>query len=166
MSQKNKRPRLTWEDAKQIVEFKTFYFVILLSLLGIVLILLDSLIFSANVASPWKGVLAALGVTLLTSSTVSMIYEISLRLDVTDLMVEKVLKALPSEIGGTSGLIRFGNDRTSLDFHEVWQDSSGFLKIIGFSANDILSPANTPLLINKLKENPSFNIQILIFFNS
>ncbi len=154
--------KLSWNDVKSIVSFKTFYLVIILALIGTVFILLEIILNPYLADTSWKGVLAAFGITFLTSSTVSLLFEIYLRLDIVDFISERVIKSLPIEQNSNSGFIRFDRDRTALNFTSIWKESSDFLRIIGFSANDILSPSNTPLLLRKLTDNPSFFLKVLI----
>jgi hypothetical protein len=164
MSNKKTKQRLpSLDDLKQVITFKTFYIAVVTGLIGLVLILLEAVILPQPSNSVWKGVFLALGLTLLTSSTVAVFSEMFLRFDIVDFVTEKIVEILPHEITlRDSGLQAFGANRTSLDFPSIWKQVSGFMKVIGFSANDVLSPQNTPLLIERLKTERTFHLQILI----
>lgn len=162
----------TWKDLLQVVSFKTFYLILLVALIGIALILLDRIIYPSTVdapnqtPSPWRGVLLALGATFLTSSTVSLFFELFLRLDVVDFISSRILSSLPSTAVDTvfyqSGLSSFESNRASLSFDSLAKSASGYLKIIGFSANDIFSPHTTHIIVERLKAEREFYVQILI----
>ncbi len=161
----------SWKDLLQIVSFKTFYLILIVALLGIALILLDRVIFPpsldpANQTSPWRGILLALGATFLTSSTVSIFFELFLRLDIVDFISSKILNSLPSTSVDTvfyqSGLSSFENSRASLSFDSLAKGASGYLKIIGFSANDIFSAHTTHIISERLKTEREFYVKVLI----
>lgn len=154
--------KLNWDDVKRIVEFKTFYLMIVLTLAGVLFLFLEAWFFPATSQSAFKNIFSALGITFITSSTISFLIEIFMRLDIIDFMVARMLLILPKEIKRNVGVEEYYLDRKAVDFDNVWNESEGYLKIIGLSANDILAPARMPLLINKVKENPGFQIQILL----
>ena len=157
-----KRRKLDWDDIKKIVEFKTFYLMIVLTLSGVLFIFLEAWIFSGYSQSHFKGIFSAIGITLITSSTISFIIEIFLRLDIVDFMVSRMLLVLPNELKNNAGVTEFYEDRKVINFDNLWNESSGFLKIIGLSCNDILAPSRMPLLMNKVKNNPKLSIHILL----
>ncbi|OLE55405.1 MAG: hypothetical protein AUG51_02810 [Acidobacteria bacterium 13_1_20CM_3_53_8] len=165
-----KRRLPSLEDLKKVVTFKTFYLIIVVALIGIVLILIDALIFPytpTSPPSPFKGIFLALGATLLTTSTVSLLFELFMRLDVVDFMTTKVTSVLPPNLTvessfSAAGLVEFQVNRTSLDFSSIAQNAPGYLKIIGFNANDILSPPNIYFVTERLKTEREFSVKILI----
>lgn len=155
-----KKGNLGWKEVKQIIEFKTFYIVILLILVGVILLFVDYLLIDEKIM--FQGVLSALGITFITSSTVSIVMEVFLKFDIVDFMSEKLLSIVPEEIIGNAGVSEFYLDRKRINFKSVWDNSKGFLKIIGVSSNDILASANFPLIRKKLEEDKNFSIQILL----
>lgn len=157
-----KKRKLTWDDIKKIVEFKTLIIVIALSVLGVVFFFIEYYVFSKFPNSVLRGTFSSLGITFITSSTVSLIMEIFLRLDIVDFMSERMLAVMPEEIKGNTGVCEFHSDRKRIDFKEHIINADGFLKIIGVSANDILASANLPIIKEKLKQNPQFRIEILL----
>ena len=159
---KQKKRTLNWDDVKRIVEFKTFYLMIILTLIGTVFLFLEPWFFPAQSTSPFKGIFSSLGITFVTSSTISFIIEIFMRIDIVDFMVSRMLKILPTELKKAAGVTEFNGNRANINFDEIWSKSEGFIKIIGLSANDILSPSRMPLLVKKIKSNPVFPIQILL----
>lgn len=60
------------------------------------------------------------------------------------------------------GIHDFGHDRSRVDFTSMWNTAEGFVKVIGLSANDILSPHTTHLIINRIQADPDFRVQVLI----
>lgn len=157
-----KKRRLEWNDIKSVVQFKTFYIVVTLVLIGIVLILVDRYYYMDRTDALFKGILTSLGITFITSSTVSIIMEVFLRLDIVDFMSERMIRVLPSSIKGNTGVREFHRDRKNIDFKMFWSESKDFIKIIGVSSNDILASANFPIIKQKLKENDSFTVQVLL----
>lgn len=157
-----KRRKLNWDDLKRIIELKTFYLVIVLTILGILFLCLDYFVCQKYPDSIFAGTLSALGITFITSSTVSLLMEIFLRLDLVDFMTERMLLLMPEEIKGNTGVIEFNKDRKSIDFKEYLINVQDYIKIMGVSSNDILASANMPIIKKKLIENPNFNIQILL----
>lgn len=156
---KNRR-KLTWKQIKQVIELKTFYVIVLLVLLGTIFLLLEWLELGKGFI--FEGVFSALGITFITSSTVSLIMEIFLRFDLVDFMAEKLLSAMPEDISGNTGVNEFYLDRKQIDFKSKWENSKDFMKIIGVSANDILASANFPLIKQRLEDDKDFFVQILL----
>ena len=157
-----KKRKLTCDDIKSIVEFKTFLIVTILALIGIVCIFLEMFIFSKHPDSIARGIFSSLGITFITSSTISLIMEIFLRLDIVDFMSERMLAVMPEKIKGNTGVNEFYADRKRIDFKEYIDNAEDFIKIIGISSNDILASANMPIIKRKLCSNSNFNIQILL----
>lgn len=157
-----KKRKLEWLDLKQIVEFKTFFVVVSLIVLGIACLIIDYIIAKKSPDAMIVGSFSDLGISFITSATVSLVMEIFLRIDIVDFMTEKMLAVLPGDIKGNTGVSEFQRDRKSIDFKENIEKSRDFLRIIGVSANDILASANMPLIKKKLIENPKFEIQILL----
>ena len=157
-----KKRKITWNDIKRIVEFKTFFIVVFLALLGIVCLCAEYFVFSAHPDSVLRGTFSSLGITFITSSTVSLIMEIFLRLDIVDFMSERMLAVMPEKIKGNTGVAEFYADRKRIDFKEYIKSATGFLKIIGISANDILASANMPIIKEKLRNDKDFRIEILL----
>ncbi len=157
-----KKRKLSWNDIRKIVEFKTVYIVIVLLLLGILCLFLEYIFFSNNMESVYRGTFTSLGITFITSSTVSIIMEIFMRLDIVDFMSERMLEVMPEEIKGNTGVNAFYFDRKRIDFKEVIKSSDKIIKIIGVSSNDILAAANLPIIKRQLMEHPSLQIQILL----
>lgn len=153
---------MNWSDLKRIVEFKTFFVVVSLVILGIACLIIDYIIVENYPDATIAGTFSDLGLTFITSSTVSLVMEIFLRIDIVDFMTEKMLNVLPGDIKGNTGVSEFHRDRKSVDFKEHIAKSKDFLRIIGISANDILASANMPLIKKKLLDNPKFEIQILL----
>lgn len=152
--------KFTWRELKQIIELKTFYIALMLILFGTVFLLLDRFIIVDT--SLFDGVFSALGITFITSSSVSFIMEIFLRFDIADFLSEKILSAMPEAISGNTGVNEFYLDRKRLDFKMIWENSNGFMKIIGISSNDILASANFPLIKKKLLHEKDFHIKVLL----
>ena len=157
-----KKRKMNWEDIKRIVEFKTFFVVVFLAITGVFFLLLDYFIFKNKEDSLFRGTFSDLGITFITSSTVSLIMEIFLRIDIVDFMTERMLRVMPENIKGNTGVSEFYKDRKRIDFKEYINNSKGFLKIIGVSSNDILASANMPIIKKKIIDNPEFKIQILL----
>lgn len=155
-----KKKKWTWKQIKQIIELKTFYIIVLLVLLGTVFLMLDWIGLGKGLI--YDGVFSALGITFITSSTVSLIMEIFLRFDIVDFMGEKLLSVMPESISGNTGVTEFYMDRKRIDFKKKWESSKDFMKIIGVSANDILASANFPLIKEKLESDKEFYVQILL----
>lgn len=155
-----KRRKLTWKQIKQIIELKTFYIIVLLVLLGTIFLLLERLELGKDFI--FEGVFSALGITFITSSTVSLIMELFLRFDLVDFMGEKLLSAMPENISGNTGVNEFYLDRKRIDFKSRWENSKDFMKIIGVSANDILASANFPLIKQRLESDKDFFVQVLL----
>lgn len=160
----------SWKDLIRILSFKTFYLIVVVALIGISLILLDRVVFppstESTYVSPWRGVLLALGATFLTSSTVSLLFELFLRLDLVDFISAKILSSMPSTsvdaVFYQSGLSSFENSRAALSFDTLAKSAIGYIKIIGFSANDIFSPHTTHIIQERLATEREFFIQVLI----
>lgn len=157
-----KKRKLNWTDIKRIVEFKTFYVIIILLLIGLLCLFLEYNIFKKNADSVFAGTFSSLGITFITSSTVSIIMEIFMRLDIVDFMSERMLNMMPENIKGNTGVGGFYLDRKRIDFKKTWIDANDFMKIIGVSANDILAAANLPIIKSKLESNKDFHIEILL----
>lgn len=156
-----KKRKLKWEDIKQIVEFKTFYLTVILIFVGIIFLLLGYV--GPSFGSQIVGeIFKALGITFLTSSTVSMISEIFMKMDVIDFMSQKMLSVMPEEIKSDVGIKEFHADRKNIDFKDFWKRADGQIKIIGVSSNDVLSSANFPLIKQKLLENKNVSVQVLL----
>lgn len=160
---------LSLEDLRGVLTFKSFYIILVIALLGVILILIDTLIFSSSSGastSPWKGILLALGVTLLTSSTVSLLFEVFMRLDIVDFVMSKLDDILSAYLRNPSlqysDLLSFQTNRTSIDFDDLCKGASGYLKILGLSANDIISPHTAHLLIHRVVSEHEFYIRILL----
>lgn len=158
---KEKR-KITYKDLKKIVQFKTFYIIVLLLLIGVIFLLINFSLGKYDGQSTLKGILCSLGITFITSSIVSLLMEVYLRLDIVDFMSEKMLSVMPDSIRGNSGIIEFNSDRKLIDFKEKWKKTDTFMKIIGVSANDILASANFSLIKKRLEEDKDFFIQILL----
>jgi hypothetical protein len=132
---------------------------------GIILLLLTTRISSE---SPFYQIPLALGVTLITSATVSLLYEIFLRLDVEAFSSIKVMEQLKATGQITSkfektGLIDAGLNRSELDVKEIVVSASGFLKIFACSnAMDFTSPQCLSLIKEKMTKDSSFYVQILL----
>lgn len=154
--------KLSWDDLKRIVELKTIYIVIILFLIGAICLFLEYNIFSDSKDFIFKGVLSSMGITFITSSTVSFIMEIFLRLDIVDFMTQRMMAAMPDTIKGNTGVKEFYSDRKRIDFKEYWKKAESFIKIIGVSSNDILASANLPLIKERLAKDRDFYIQILL----
>jgi hypothetical protein len=147
-----------WKDVKRILEFKTFYLIIVVALLGLILILADRQMFAPDSKSSFRGVLLALGATLLTSSTVSIIYELFLKLDVVEFLSERVSAAQNT----FPELVSLGPSRSSLDFAEICRSASHHLKIVGLNCNDVLSTPCVHIIAERLRAEPEFCVKVLI----
>lgn len=156
-----KKRKLKWEDIKQIVEFKTFYLTLLLIFIGCIFLLIGY-IASDYVDKTTSEIFSALGITFLTSSTVSMISEIFMKMDIIDFMSQKMLSVMPEEIKSNVGVKEFHEDRKNIDFKEFWKKANGQVKIIGVSSNDVLSSANFPLIKKRLLEKKDLSVQVLL----
>lgn len=156
-----KKRRLEWEDIKQIVEFKTFYLTLIFIFVGCIFLLLGYIAPDrfGQVASE---IFTALGITFLTSSTVSIISEVFMKIDIVDFMSQKMLSVMPEEIKSDVGIKKFYADRKNIDFKDFWKKATGNIKIIGVSSNDVLSSANFPLIKQRLIENKGISIQVLL----
>lgn len=157
-----KKRKLNWNDIKRIVEFKTFYLIVILLLIGTLCLFLEYNVFSQNKESVFNGIFSSLGITFITSSTVSIIMEIFMRLDIVDFMSERMLNIMPEDIKGNTGVSGFYLDRKRIDFKKTWIEANDFMKIIGVSSNDILAAANLPIIKSKLESNKDFRIEILL----
>ena len=157
-----KKRRLNWSDLKTVLEFKTFLLVIALAVLGVLCIIVEYFVFKNKPDSVMHGVFSEIGIAFITSSTVSLLMEIFLRIDIVDFMTERMMNALPETIKGNTGVSEFYGDRKKIDFKEYINDSDGFMKIIGVSSNDILASANMPIIKKKIQDNPNYKIQILL----
>lgn len=156
------RRKLKWNDIKRIIELKTFYIVLTLFLVGVICLILEYVFLAKNANFSSKGIFSSLGITFITSSTVSLIMEIFLRFDIVDFMSKRILSVMPEDISGNTGVQEFYLDRKRVDFREKWDRSVSFMKIIGISANDVLASANLPLIKKKLEGDKDFFIQILL----
>lgn len=154
--------KLVWNDIKRIVEFKTFYLIVALLLIGIIFLLLEYIIFDKSDDAFFKGVFSSLGITFITSSTVSAIMEIFMRIDIVDFLSVRMLDVMPESIKGNTGVSGFYFDRKKIDFKTSWEEAKNFMKIIGVSSNDILASANLPIIKSKLESDKDFYIEILL----
>lgn len=156
-----KKRKLGWEDIKQIVEFKTFYFALIFAFIGIILLLLGYIavdIFGQTASEVFND----LGITFLTSATISIISEVFMKMDLIDFTTQKILSVMPEEIKNDVGIKEFRLDRKNIDFKDFWKNASGTVKIIGVSSNDVLASANFPLIKQRLLENNDLIIQVLL----
>lgn len=156
-----KKKKFEWKDIKQILEFKTFYFALIFVLVGIIFLLL-SYIGSEIFGQALKEIFLSLGITFLTSATISIISEVFMKMDLIDFMSQKMKSAIPEEFKNNIGVKEFQLDRKNIDFKEFWKTISGNVKIIGVSSNDILASANFPLIRQRLHEDKELTIQILL----
>jgi len=156
----------SWQQIKSVVEFKTFYIALLTALLGVMAMLIEPQL-SLPPASPFKGVLTAIGITLLTSSTVSIFTEMAIRFDVVDLVSNRIsasLAALPlrgSEVDHPD-LLGYKQARDEIDFVSLVRDAQGFLGIHGLSANDVLAAQPLHALRKRLRQESNFQVRILL----
>lgn len=142
---------------------KTTLFLIIVALVGTIIMLADAVYFPASSTSPGRGVLLALGATLVTSSTISIVSEMFLRSEIIRIVADKVVSILPIERHfRLAGLDQFGENREELDFSKIWRSASGYLYVIGLSANDILSPQYMPQAIKRLTSEREFSVRVLL----
>ena len=83
-----KKKKFAWKDIKQILEFKTFYFPSIFVLVRIIFLLL-SYIGSEIFGQALKEIFLSLGITFLTSATISIISEVFMKMDLIDFMSQK-----------------------------------------------------------------------------
>lgn len=156
-----------WQDIKRVVEFKTFYLALLLAVVGIALILGESYILSKYPPFAMKGALQGLGLTLVTSSAVSVLTESALRLDLVDLVVGRV-KDVNSELLSSSTrnihpeVERFLSSRHDFDFGRLIREASGEIEICGVTANDILAVQQLHVLARRFAEVPTLRVRVVI----
>lgn len=156
-----KKRKLEWDDIKIIVEFKTFYLTLIFIFIGCIFLLLGYIVPDSS-GQIGKQIFTALGITFLTSSTVSIISEIFMKMDIVDFMSQKILNVMPEEIKSDVGISEFYADRKNIDFKDFWKKATGNIKIIGISSNDVLASANFPLIKQKLIEDKELSIQVLL----
>jgi len=159
---KKKANWFNWRDLKQVIQFKTFYLIVVLMLVGIVCLFVEAFAFSYDSTSSFRGIFSSLGITFITSSTISLLVEIFIRLDIVDFMLEKIQTQLSSRNSADTGVVEFSLDRTGIDFDTIWHESKSFLKVMGISANDILSSNHMHLLKRRIRNEPNFSIKILL----
>lgn len=135
---------------------------LVVGLVGVVLVL-ATVALPGDLSSPLNSTLLALGVTLVTSSTISLLAETYLRTQVVDLVINRVTEILPAQTRVREmGLEAFGVDRVDVDFGQVWRSAEGALRIVGFSANDILSPHLIPIALDRLGRESGFSVMVLL----
>lgn len=152
----NKR-KIKWEDIKEIIEFKAFYFALVFAFTGVIFLLLGYIM--NGVAND---IFTALGITFLTSSTISIISEVFMKMDLIDFMSQKMISVMPLELKNDVGIKEFHSDRKNIDFKDFWKKANGMVKIIGVSSNDVLASANFPLIKQRLMEEPELSVQVLL----
>ena len=156
-----KKRRLEWDDLKKIVEFKTFYLTLILIFIGLIFLFLGYMTPSLFGQAATE-IFTALGITFLTSSTVSIISEVFMKMDIVDFMSQRMLSVMPEEIKSDVGITEFYADRKNIDFKDFWKKATGTIKIIGISSNDVLASANFPLIKQRLLENKDLSVQVLL----
>lgn len=153
-----KKRKLSWSDVKKVVEFKTFLLVVFFSIIGMLCIALSFTPMPKTV----QNIFSAVGITFLTSATVSIVMEIFMRTDIVDFMSERMLSVMPAEIKGNTGVSCFKRDRSKVNFQDFLLAAVDYAKIIGVSANDILAPTNIIKLKEVLNSCPTFYVQVLL----
>lgn len=153
-----KKRKLSWSDVKKVVEFKTFLLVVFFSIIGMLCIALAFTPMPKTV----QDIFSAIGITFLTSATVSVVMEIFMRTDIVDFMSERMLSVMPAEIKGNTGVSIFKRDRSKVNFQDFLLAAVDYAKIIGVSANDILAPTNIIKLKEVLNSRPMFYVQVLL----
>lgn len=123
-----KKRKLEGKDIKLIVEFKTFY--VALVFIGIILLL--GYIFKKTTGGIFNG----LGITFLTSSEISIISEVFMKMELIDFMTQKILNVMPEEIKNDVGIKKFRLDRKNIDFKDFWENANGIIKVIGVTKGE------------------------------
>jgi len=124
-----------WTDLRAVVALKTFY-------VALVLVLLSLALFGIWVGFDDKSAalaqaVLALAIALATSSTISLLSEMALRLDIVRLVTSELATSLATRDRAT--VVEFHESRRGLDCPQVAREASGTLRVIGISANDILA---------------------------
>lgn len=154
--------RLSWNDLTSAVQAKTAYLAMLAAFAGIA---------ATGVGVAVDGtaqlLLLALGSTLLTSSVFSCVSESMLRLDTVDAVGDRLdeleVRILETVSGGTGHeVVELVSNRREVDFAEFARTAAGDLKIVGFSANDILSAPNSDRLGTSLKAGRIRSIAVVL----
>jgi hypothetical protein len=99
-------------------------------------------------------VMNSLGMTLVASATVSLVYEVFMRMDIEHVLSERLA---PGFAFGLSS-----KKRSEIDFLFLVKNAEDFLQIIGLSANDILSPVPLNAIRGRLLNEKLFSVHILL----
>jgi len=155
----------SWQDVRKVVEFKTFYLALVLVLLGTVLLLAEVRV------SAWlpalKGVSQGLGLTLVTSATVSVLTESFLRLDIIELVAGRLRDInqqllLDNGQGNHPELERFLHCRNDLDFNGIVKEAHNEVLICGVSANDVLSVQLLHTIEDLMRQRAALRFRIVL----
>lgn len=154
--------RLAWSDFTAVVQAKTFYLSLIIVVVGVALL-------AASV--PTKGLvatlLAALGITLVTSSVFSLIGETMVRTDVVE-FVHGEIEALRREIRysaparGSDSTLQLHVSRRNVDWTEFLRVATGTLRVSGISSNDILAATNMDRLFDSLVDRRLERVEVLL----
>jgi hypothetical protein len=150
-----------WSDFTRSVTTKTFYLATVILAIGIALIGI-----ALSVHGLAQVLLLALGSTLATSSVYSVISEAMLRLDTLELIKGefdnlRVQVGLLATQGGNDGSRQIKN-RREIDFAEFVSAAKKWLKVIAFSANDLLSAPNCDRIYEALNTGRLDSVQVLL----
>ena len=147
-----------WEEIKEALSFKTFIIITVLILLSVLFFVLDILLDDKD----QYGVLSSMSSTLGVSAITSFICELFLRLDIIRYTLTQIKSEFPNLDSTDTGVLSFFSRRDTLNFTDIWDKSYKYICIMGISSNDILSAAITPQILEKIKNEPYFKIQILL----
>jgi hypothetical protein len=114
-----------------------------------------------------RSLLVALGGTLLTSSIFSIISESMVRIDIIE-FIDSQFVAFKGDIGKMASLghqasgVEVLDSRREFDFKGFLMQARGVVRIVGFSANDILSVANIDRIEEAVRSGRVTSIEILL----
>jgi hypothetical protein len=151
---------LKWTSIKPAFTLKSFYIALIVALVGSLLIAIGQL----GLTGTWQTIIVGLGLTLLTSSTVSFLSEVFVRLDVLDLIdasLRRQTTANPRALLA-SGLTDYGSSRRYFSFGGLVSSARSELLILGISANDVLSPATLDRIAERVLRQQQLCVRILL----
>lgn len=139
----------SWEQIKRALGVKTIYLSLLLLVVGLACLIVGaSPYFSSTpptTAPAWATIVTGIGATLVTSAIFSFISETMVRLDTLEFF-ESQIQDLGARINAVGVIapsdVTHIHTRRQFDFANFIDHASGDARILGFSANDVLSPAN------------------------
>jgi hypothetical protein len=153
----------TWTDFTTIVTARTFYLSLLILITGIAVLLAAVVVKSSTP----RFLLLGLGSTLVTSSVFSLVSEAMVRVDTLEMVqtqfdkIREDMVSLSSQRGGDRGVQVLGS-RRMYDFREFVDGAKGHLRVVGFSANDLLSPTNVDRLHTAINLGHITRVEVLL----